>query len=142
MNEIPDTMPWDQVALPTHLRKPEFRGKGSAQPQPAKAVPALRPAVPTKDSQPPEIHTARRTEIPATYLSLEPKPLSAYDDNVVLNEQGAAFIVGVSADLLKKWRQRLQGPDYLQYGKDGPVRYELKALLAFRDCHRVHLSRR
>jgi hypothetical protein len=39
--------------------------------------------------------------------------------------------------LLKKWRQRNQGPDYVQYGPDGPVRYELDALMAFRARHRV-----
>jgi hypothetical protein len=80
---------------------------------------------------------AQRREVPATLLKLESRPLSAYDDNPVLDEAGAAFIVGVSADCLKKWRQRKQGPDYLQYGKNGPVRYELKALLEFRDQHRV-----
>jgi hypothetical protein len=80
---------------------------------------------------------AQRQEVPATLLKLESRPLSAYDDNPVLDEAGAAFIVGVSADCLKKWRQRKQGPDYLQYGKNGPVRYKLKALLEFRDLHRV-----
>jgi hypothetical protein len=67
------------------------------------------------------------------YLDLLPQPLSAYDDNPVLNEAGAAFVLGVSQDLLKKWRQRKQGPDYIQYGHNGPVRYELNALLVFRD---------
>ena len=95
-----------------------------------------------KHSHPAELLDAHRSEIPETRVSLESKPLSAYDDNPVLNEQGAAFIVGVSADLLKKWRSRDQGPDYLQYGSGGPVRYELNALLTFRDCHRVYLSRK
>ena len=38
---------------------------------------------------------------------------------------------------MKKWRQRNQGPDYIQYGKDGTVRYELTALMAYRAAHRV-----
>ena len=80
---------------------------------------------------------AQRREVPATLLQFEPKPLSAYDDNPILNEDGAAFIVGVTADCLKKWRQRNKGPDYIQYGKNGPVRYELNALLEFRDKHRI-----
>ena len=29
------------------------------------------------------------------------------------------------------------GPDYIQYGKDGYVRYELAALMAYRAAHRV-----
>jgi len=41
-------------------------------------------------------------------------PLSAYDDNPVFDEVSAARFVGVSADTLKKWRHRKQGPDYIQ----------------------------
>ncbi len=67
------------------------------------------------------------------------KPLSAYDDDPVLDSQGAAFVLGVSVDLLKKWRQRRQGPDYIQYGAGGSVRYEVKALLEFRDAYRVRV---
>jgi hypothetical protein len=91
---------------------------------------------------PGELRTPHRTDLPATYLPIEPKPLSAFDDNPLLNEVGAAFIVGVSADLLSKWRQRDQGPDFIQYGQGGPVRYELKALLEFRDAYRVRLYSR
>jgi len=67
------------------------------------------------------------------------KALSAYDDNPVLDSQGAAFVLGVSTDLLKKWRHRRLGPDYIQYGKGGTVRYEVKALLDFRDYYRIYL---
>jgi len=92
--------------------------------------------------QPVPVGTAQRRELPATLLQLEPKPLSAYDDNPVFDEIGAAHFIGVTANCLKKWRQRKQGPDYLQYGKNGPVRYELKALMDFRDKHRVRPRRR
>jgi hypothetical protein len=71
------------------------------------------------------------------FPKIEPKPLSVYDENTMLNEVGTAFIVGVSPNLLMKWRRRGQNPDYLQYGKNGPLHYELKALLEFRDTHRV-----
>jgi hypothetical protein len=140
-------IPREQLNKPFRLGEPQERGDAPAQSQPAKPAPALatpapRPTVPANNSQLPEIRTAGRTQISKTILAIESKPLSAYDDNVVLTEQGAAFIVGVSADLLKKWRQRNQGPDYLQYGKDGPVRYELKALLDFRDGHRICLPKR
>jgi hypothetical protein len=53
---------------------------------------------------------------------------------------GAAKILSVGVELLKKWRQRDQGPDYVQYGPGGPVRYELDALMAFRALHRVRVS--
>jgi len=91
-------------------------------------------------SQPDPIGPAQCREVPEAVLQIEPQPLSAYDDNPVLNETGAAFIVGVTADCLKKWRQRKQGPDHTQYGRNGPVRYELEALMKFRDKHRVKLS--
>jgi hypothetical protein len=110
--------------------------------RPDEAGPALRPAAEAAVSAPSEVRAAHRTELPAAARPAEPKPLSTCDDNPVLNEQGAAFVLGVSPDLLKKWRQRAQGPDYIQYGPGGPVRYELKALLAFRDYHRIYLSNR
>ena len=86
---------------------------------------------------------AQHRELPATYLTLEPRPISAYDDNPVFNENSAARLVGVTADCLKKWRQREEGPDYIQYGHNGVVRYELNALMEFRDKHRVkHTSKK
>jgi len=39
------------------------------------------------------------------------KPISAYDDNPVFNDFDAARFVGVTADCLKKWRQRQESPD-------------------------------
>lgn len=82
----------------------------------------------------------RRKELPATYLNIEKPQLSTFDDNPVVNEHGAARILGVSAELLKKWRQRNMGPDYIQYGPGGPVRYEVNTLKAFREAHRVKVG--
>lgn len=109
---------------------------------PRKTVPVPPPAVKAKDSPPAGVRAAHRTELPATSSRPEAKSLSTCDDNPVLNEQGAAFVLGVSTDLLKKWRQRTQGPDYIQYGPGGAVRYEIKALLAFRDDYKVYLNSR
>lgn len=81
-----------------------------------------------------------RMQIPDVYLSIEHRPVSAYDDNPVFNEDGAGMLLGVSAECMKKWRQRNHGPDYLQYGRGGPVRYERNALMAFREVHRVKVS--
>ena len=66
--------------------------------------------------------------------------MSAFDDNPIFNEDGAARFLGISAERMKKWRQRNQGPDYLQYGRGGAVRYDLNALMAFRAANRVMVS--
>ena len=81
-----------------------------------------------------------RIQIPMEYLNVEPQPVWACNDNPVFNERGAAELIGISAELLKKWRQRNQGPDYIQYGKAGPIRYELSVLKAFRAANTVHVS--
>jgi hypothetical protein len=83
---------------------------------------------------------AKRREVPEIFLTLQPRPVSAYDDNPVFNEINAARLIGVTADCLKKWRQRKQGPDYIQYGTNGPIRYELNALIDFRNKHRITLN--
>ena len=83
---------------------------------------------------------AQRREFPTTFVKLEPMPLAAYDDNPVFDETSASRFLGISQACLKKWRQREQGPDYIQYGTNGPVRYELSALQEFRDRDRVRLG--
>ena len=85
---------------------------------------------------------AQRREIPEIYLTIEPKPISAYDNNPVFDERNAARLIGVTAHCLKKWRQRKQGPDYIQYGHNGPIRYELNTLMDFREKYRVTLTGR
>jgi len=83
---------------------------------------------------------AQRCQVPETLLRLEPRPLSDYDDNPVFDEITAARFLGLTAACLKKWRQRRQGPDYIQYGINGAVRYELNALKEFRDTYRVKVE--
>ena len=100
------------------------------------------PSRPRVDSPAVPVGPAQRREIPATRLKLEPRPLSAYDDNPVFDEIGAAFLLGLKPDTLKKWRQRQQGPDYIQYGPNGPVRYELKTLIEFRDKYTLRIMRK
>jgi len=65
---------------------------------------------------------------------------STFDDKPLFGICEAAEFLAVGVDLLKKWRQRDQGPDYVQYGPGGPVRYELDALMAFRARHRVRAN--
>jgi hypothetical protein len=39
----------------------------------------------------------------------------------VFDEYGAALVLGLSRELSIKWRQHGIGPDYIQYGKNGPI---------------------
>ena len=74
-------------------------------------------------------------------MRLEPaQPLIVINDDPVFDVRAAARILGFSAERLKKWRQRDQGPDYIQYGKNGDVRYELSALIAFRAANTVKVG--
>ncbi len=123
-------------------------GKQKTQP-PVRSVadkpeyqPLLRKLIAAKGKLPTEsrLHSpgpAKRTELPGRYLTLEQPPISAFDDNPVFDEFCAARFLGLSTETLKKWRQRDLGPDYIQYGPGGPVRYELNALMAFRAANTV-----
>jgi hypothetical protein len=90
---------------------------------------------PDKGNNPP-LQTGRgrpRLSTPARKnLKIEQPPFSAFDDSPVFDEISAGVILGLSPETLKKWRQRNTGPDYIQYGHAGPVRYELNALMEFR----------
>jgi hypothetical protein len=110
----------------------------SATSQSAFAMSTSAFAAPTKSSSLTD-HTAPKvTEIPERYMRLEPKdPLIVIDDNPVFDAYAAGRILGRTDECLKKWRQRDQGPDYIQYERNGVVRYELSALMAFRAEHRV-----
>lgn len=111
-------------------------------PQPQKRINGAAASPSFTNSQAAPVGPAQGHEVSPTLLRLECQPLSAYDDNPVFDEICAARFVGVSADCMKKWRQRKQGPDYIQYGDKGPVRYELNALMEFRDKHRVRIGNR
>jgi hypothetical protein len=50
--------------------------------------------LPEPPGRPADVGTAHPRRLPAMYLDLLPQPLSAYDDNPVLNEAGAAFLLG------------------------------------------------
>ena len=98
---------------------------------------------PNKPAAAANIPTSNKiAEIPSRMRELEPEapPLVAIDDPVFTTAD-AARILGITAQRLMKWRQRDQGPDYLQYEKGGPVRYELSALIEFKAAHRVRPSR-
>ena len=78
-----------------------------------------------------------RTVLPR-HLYVEPADLEKYyNDDPLVGTRGAAILLGVSVDLLKKWRQREKGPDYYQYEPGGPVLYSVRALNVFKVAHLI-----
>lgn len=54
-----------------------------------------------------------------------------------VSEQRASEILGVSSKTLRNWRWQGRCPPHLKYGgRNGPVRYVVSELLAWRDAHR------
>jgi len=78
-----------------------------------------------------------RTLLPR-HLLVEPADLERYlADDPVVGTRGAAIILGVSIDQVKKWRQRGQGPEYYQFEEGGPIRYSINALNRYKAAHLV-----
>jgi hypothetical protein len=116
---------------------PQTKAVATAQPKPPPAGPSPKQAVDEQVSPPASPLAALRRQIPKMLLDFEPQPMRVRESNPLLKEDSAAILLAVSQDLMKKWRQRDWGPNYIQYGKDGPVRYEFEALMDFRERHRV-----
>ena len=125
-----------ESACEAHL---EFKAVPKAQLQSPPAAPSSQPAVDGKATPSASRLAEFRKQIPKMLLDFEPQPLRVRETNPLLKEESAAVLLAVSPDLLKKWRQRDWGPNYIQYGKDGPVRYEFEALMDFRERHRVEV---
>ena len=119
------------------LLYPRTKPSTAAQTQTPGTAGPSQPTNEVNSTRPATLPAPRRTYVPRVFLDLAPRPLLAYDDNPVFNEASAARFLGISAECIKKWRQRNQGPDYLQYGPGGPVRYELKTLTEFRAAHKI-----
>jgi hypothetical protein len=130
------TQLWNQ----NPLLRPRTNPPAAVRPQPPSSVPSSEPAADPTASHPLESAAPRRTQIPAIYLEVERAPISTYDDNPIFDERGAADYLGLRPETLKKWRQRDQGPSYIQYGPAGPVRYELDTLTTYRAAHRVKVG--
>lgn len=78
-----------------------------------------------------------RTVLPR-HLYVEPADLEKYyNDDPLVGGRGAAILLGVSYDLIRKWRQREKGPDYYQYEPGGPVLYSVRALNVFKAAHLI-----
>ena len=115
------------------------KANAATQPQPPSAVPSSQPAVNEQPLSSDSPLANLRRQIPKFLLDYEPIPQEVFDENPVLTERSAAVLVGVTQSLMKKWRQRNWGPNYIQYGEDGPVRYEFAALMQFRNRHIVQV---
>jgi hypothetical protein len=122
------------------LLRPRTNPPAAIQPLLPSSIPSSRPAMDPKTSLPTGPSAPRCTLVPAIYLTVEPPPISTYDDNPVFDARGAAAYLALTTECLKKWRQRNQGPDYIQFGPAGPVRYEWDTLKAFRAAHRVKVG--
>jgi hypothetical protein len=133
-------MPIQTVINKTPSRlNPQAKSAAAVQPQPPPTASAPLSAADVKAIPPDSPLAALRKQIPKMLLDFEPQPLRVRESNPLLKEDSAAVLLAVSQDLMKKWRQRDWGPNYIQYGKDGPVRYEFEALMDFRERHRVEV---
>ena len=121
----------------TARHSPQADAATTIQTQAPRAVPAPKPAVERKADPSVSLSPAFRRQIPKFLLDYEPLPMEVFDENPLLNVKSAAVLLGISPDLMKKWRQRGWGPNFIQYGKDGPVRYEFGTLMEFRIHHKV-----
>ena len=136
---------WSHMPIPGVMSKNAAQRNSQAKTA-ATAQPQLPPAAPTpqapfngKAGSPANSLAVHRRQIPKMLLDFEPQPLKVRESNPLLKEDSAAVLLAVSQDLMKKWRQRNWGPNYIQYGKAGPVRYEFEALMDFRERHRVEV---
>lgn len=95
----------------------------------------------TQPARPAAQKASQRQLLPLSFLKLEDGQvtLTAINDDPVLEPRGAAIFLGVTVECLKKWRYRGQGPNYIQYGENGPVRYRLRSLIAYRAAMTVRI---
>jgi hypothetical protein len=119
------------------FQAPHTRPSTAAQTQALGTRRSAYPIGEAKYSRSATLAAPHRRYVPRVFLDLAPRPPLAYDDNPLFNEASAARFLGISAECIKKWRQRNQGPNYLQYGPGGPVRYELNTLIAFWAAHKI-----
>jgi len=109
----------------------------STNPKPSIAEQAGRWLAERATTQPPPADNRVRIVLPRQ-LYVEPFDLEKFvHDDPMFPTLGAAIILGVSVDLLRKWRQRGQGPQFYQFGIRGPVLYSLSMLNVFKAAHLV-----
>ena len=55
------------------------------------------------------------------------------NNEIIINEHEVAVRLGVSVALVRRWRQRNEGPRTIKY--DRAVRYRLSDVIKYRDAH-------
>ena len=124
----------------TDWRKSEFSRASPAAPSYDTPVPqtlAAPPPIEPPVQRPTAKGEARRTVRPLSHPRGESLlQLSDVIYEPVVAVGVAAVILGVSVDLMEKWRQRGVGPDYIKY-QGGAVRYVLSKLNEYRAAHTV-----
>jgi hypothetical protein len=101
------------------------------------------PGQPVRTAPAPVPNTVKRTLLakrvarpstkvpPVTQIAIAPIPTDR-----ALDTRAAAKILGETHEVLKKWRQRDQGPGYIRF-PNGDIRYRLSRLLKFMEDHTV-----
>jgi hypothetical protein len=56
--------------------------------------------------------------------------MAPFPTDRMLTTPSAAYILGVTHEVLKKWRQRSQGPEFVRF-PNGDIRYCLSAVMKF-----------
>jgi hypothetical protein len=120
-----------EPATPRSSQRPKAQSSSPTTPA------VTRPQSPPPTPDPQTLHPKPAEIPPPPAQPDQPEPPRQPSDDPLLDSYCAAKLLGISLDLLEKWRRRDQGPDYIQYGKGGPARYQLSALATFIAAQRI-----
>jgi hypothetical protein len=82
----------------------------------------------------------RRTDRPDVKVPPAPQiAIAPFPTDRLIATPSAAYILGVTDEVLKKWRQRSQGPEFVRF-PNGDIRYRLSTLLKFMEDHTFALN--
>ena len=99
--------------------------------QPVRTAPASVPNTVKRTLLPKRVVQPSVKVPPVTQIAIVPIPTDR-----MLNTRRAAKILGETYEVLKKWRQRDQGPEYIRF-PNSDIRYRLSTLLKFIEHHTV-----
>ena len=99
--------------------------------QPVRTAPASVPNTVKRTLLPKRVVQPSVKVPPVTQIAIVPIPTDR-----MLNTRRAAKILGETYEVLKKWRQRDQGPEYVRF-PNGHIRYRLSILKKFIEDHTV-----
>jgi hypothetical protein len=111
------------------LKRPTTTGNSPAQP--VRTAAAVVSSAIQRTAWPKRVAQPSVKVPPAPQIDIAPIPTDR-----MLNTWDAAKILGETHEVLKKWRQRDQGPEYIRF-PNGDIRYRLSTLLKFIEDHTV-----